>query len=211
MLRVGLTGPTGAGKSTVSGMLRARGIPVIDADRSAHALYVPGSPLVDGLVRAFGEGILDGEGGVDRRKLGAVVFADEAKLAKLGEIVHPRLLENLERDLDALEEGGEPVAVVEAALLLQWGPPLFIDVVVGVVAERNTRRNRLLASGLPPERVDARLDAQTDGAAVRAGADRVVVNEGDLDALESAVDALVREWVGPRNTHGGGNRRSRGG
>jgi len=191
MLRVGLTGPTGSGKSSVSAVLRDMGLPVIDADKVAHELYVPGSPTVAELARAFGDAVLTPEGGVDRARLGAAVFGDAEKLALLERIVHPLLLAELERRLAALESAGAPLAVVEAALLLKWGPPAFIDLVVGVTADRELRRERLAASGLDPAVVTARLDAQMGEEVLRRGSDMLVENEGSREALRAAAERLA--------------------
>jgi len=193
MLRVGLTGPAGSGKSTVARLLAARGTPVIDADRVAHELYVPGGELVRELAGAFGDGILDSRGGIDRARLGEIVFGDPAARETLNRIVHPPLLAELERRLDALEAGGTPVAILEAALLLQWGPPRFIGFVVGVSAPRALRRERLGAQGLSPEQVAARLDAQVDEAELALGSDLLLLNRGSLEELERQVEALAHE------------------
>lgn len=193
MLRAGLTGPAGAGKSTVARFLAARGIPVIDADRVAHELYVPGSPLVGELAAAFGTGILDAEGGIDRARLGAIVFADAGARERLDRIVHPPLLAEAERRLDAREAEGEEVAVLEAALLLQWGPPRWIEFVVGVSAPRAVRRERLRAQGVPPGLVEARLDAQVDEGELALGCDLLLLNRGTVEDLERQAEALAHE------------------
>lgn len=192
MLRVGLTGGAGSGKSTVAGMLLKRGFPVVDADRVAHGLYVPGSDVVANLVHVFGSVILDSGGGIDRKKLGRVVFESHDSLLALNDIVHPPLLRELDRILDRLEAEGETVAVLEAALLLQWGPPDFVNIVVGVIASPETRRKRLLAKGLTPEEADLRLEAQSDMDDLTQRVDILVENNGDKAALEREVDDLAR-------------------
>ena len=97
MLRVGLTGGIGCGKSTVAAMMRALGCHVIEADALAHKLIEPGQPAFQEVVRAFAADILDSDGRVDRARLGAIVFADVDKLLRLNSIVHPRVLKELER------------------------------------------------------------------------------------------------------------------
>jgi dephospho-CoA kinase len=193
MLRVGLTGPAGSGKSTVASLLAVRGFPVLDADRIAHELYVPGGPLVKELAEAFGEGVVDAKGGIDRVRLGEIVFSDPEALERLNRIVHPPLLEEIERRLDVLETEAHPVAVLEAALLLQWGPPPYIGFVVGVSAPRAQRRERLLAQGLSPALVAARLDAQLDDADLALGSDVLLFNRGTSEELERQVEALAHE------------------
>jgi len=193
MLRVGLTGPAGSGKSTVARLLAERGFPVLDADRIAHELYVPGSPLVKELEEAFGDEVLDERGGIDRARLGELVFTDPEARAALDRIVHPPLLKEIERRLGVLEAQGNPVAVLEAALLLQWGPPQYIGFVVGVSAPRARRRERLLAQGLSPGLVAARLDVQVDDTDLALGSDVLLLNRGTLKELEQQVEALAHE------------------
>ncbi len=194
MLRVGLTGAAGAGKSSVARGLAERGFPVIDADKVAHELYRPGSPLAESIVRTFGSGVRDAEGGIDRVALGAIVFSDRARREALDALVHPPLLDELRRRLDALAGAGHEAAVLEAALLLRWGPPDFVDLVVGVSAPRSVRRGRLLAQGLTSEDVERRLDLQVDEGELDRRADFVVVNDGDLDRLTRGIDDLAA-WL----------------
>ncbi len=193
---VGLTGEPGAGKSTVAALLAGAGYPVVDADRVAHELYVPGSPLVAALVAAFGPDIRDAGGGIDRAALGAAVFGRPAELATLNSIVHPPLLEELERRIEAARTAGERVLIVEAALLLQWGPPRFVDTVVGVLASAGTRRQRLRAAGLTPEAADRRLASHQGLAGEDPRLDHVIRNDGTRDELARRVEELARQ-LGP--------------
>ena len=189
MLRVGVTGPIAGGKSTVSRLLAAEGFPVVDADRVAHELYVPGSALVAALAREFGPDILDADGGIDRKALGAIVFADPERLAVLNRLVHPVLHTELERRLDALADAGHRVAVLEAALLLTWDARALVDFVVGVDAPRETRRARLVASGRAEQA--NRLDAQVEPDAFQDRVDLLLHNDGPLSHLEKLVHSLA--------------------
>jgi dephospho-CoA kinase len=206
MLRVGVTGGAASGKSTVTALLAERGFPVIDADRVAHDLYVPGSPVTASLAAAFGKEILDPAGGIDRDALGARVFGFPERLRILDGIVHPPLLDALAARLDAMEAGGAAAGVLEAALLLHWGPPGFVNVIVGVVASRETRRARMIAKGLSPEQVDARLRSQADWEHLSEQVDIVIDNNGDLAALarevDSLADALLRSTDGDAGPSG---------
>jgi dephospho-CoA kinase len=193
MLRVGLTGPAGSGKSTLAALLAARGFPVIDADGIAHALYSPGTPLAAVITAAFGDAVADGRGGIDRRALGDAVFADPARLDRLNAIVHPPLVLELDRRLRELAAAGVPAAVVDAALLLQWGAALPVDLVIGVTAPREERRRRLIAAGMDPARAERRLDAQVSDALLRRRADLLIDNGGDPGALEREADRIAAE------------------
>ena len=201
MLRVGLTGPIAAGKSTVAAVLADRGIPVLDADRLAHDLYAPGSDLARSIHDAFGDGVRTTDGGVDRRALGRIVFADPARLAELESLVHPSLLEELQRRFDELAREGHGVAVVDAALLMRWPRRSTVDLLVGVVADRAARAARLRDRGLDDEAVARRLDAQGDETRLRAEADVLLVNDGTLgelrDKAERLADDLVRRGEDP--------------
>src|SRR5579872_6191870 len=122
MLRVGLTGGIGCGKSTVAAMMRKLGCHVLDADELAHRLIEPGQPAYDDIVREFGREILDSTGRIDRAKLGAIVFADPGRRAKLESFIHPRIFEARAKELTTLEETDpHGVAVIEAALLVEAG------------------------------------------------------------------------------------------
>src|SRR5579864_3990494 len=122
MLRVGLTGGIGCGKSTVATMMRKLGCHVLDADELAHRLIEPGQPAYDDIVREFGREILDATGRIDRTKLGALVFADSDRRAKLESFIHPRIFEARAKELKALEEADpQGIAIVEAALLVEAG------------------------------------------------------------------------------------------
>lgn len=189
MLRVGLTGPMASGKSTVGDLFAAEGFPVIDADRVAHELYVPGSALVAALATEFGAEILDPQGRVDRRLLGARVFEDPILLERLNTLVHPVLHQELITRLGALETAGHTVAILEAALLLRWDARLLVDVVVGVTSPREVRRDRLRAVGRPHD--DARLDAQMTDQELRDAADFLIENDGPLWSLKKHVHSVA--------------------
>jgi dephospho-CoA kinase len=192
MLRVGVTGGAGAGKSTVTGLLAREGFPVVDADRVAHELYVPGSRVVEELVSVFGAEILLSDGTLDRAVLAEKVFGRPEHLGALDRIVHPPLLRALERRLDELEAEGVPVGILEAALLLQWGPPDFVNLIVGVVASRERRYRRLVAAGLSEDQAERRLESQADFEDLPRRVDIVIDNDGDLQTLRKEVRRLAR-------------------
>ena len=122
MLRVGLTGGIGCGKSTVANMMRELGCQVFDADQIARQVVEPGQPAYDAIVREFGREILLPNGGLDRAKIASVVFADPVRLARLNAIIHPRVLAQHDRDLEQLErEDPAGIGVVEAPLLIESG------------------------------------------------------------------------------------------
>ena len=191
---VGLTGGIGSGKSTVAGLLRDRGVPVIDADVVARDCVRPGSAVLAAVVDRFGPGVLDAVGALDRRRLAEVVFADPDARRDLEALTHPCIAAGVAAGLAELAAGSRPpaVAVVEHPLLVETGRTGDVDVVVVVEAPEADRIARVAASrGMADDEVRARIAVQADDATRRAAADHVLVNDGDLAALGRAVDALL--------------------
>lgn len=155
MLRLGLTGGIASGKSAVAGMLRESGFSVIDADSLAHSLIEPGHPAYEEAVSTFGSSILDTLGRVDRAKLGALVFADRAKLAALNAIVHPRVRAAIAAQFAEWAKQRKPkAAFVEAALLVEAGYLEDLDGLVVTWSRPQQQIERLKARGM--SEVDAR-------------------------------------------------------
>ena len=192
MLVVGLTGSIGTGKSTVAAMLAARGAWVVDADRIGHALQEPGPACHRQIAEAFGAEILEPDGRIDRRRLGARVFADPEARRRLEAIMHPAIWEACEREVRRAEAAGAPFSVVDAALILEAGQRHRFDVIVVVAAPEEVQMQRLAAErGLSEAEVRQRLQSQWSPALKAAHADVVIDNGGDLSATEAQVDRLV--------------------
>ncbi|BCW92700.1 MAG: dephospho-CoA kinase [Thermoanaerobaculum sp.] len=192
MLRVGLTGGLGAGKSTLARFLAQKGAAVRDADGVVEELYLPQGAAVLPLARAFGERILTAQGGVDREKLKALVAADPSALLMLNRIVHPLVRAEMARWFEELEHRPQSplVAVVEAALLVETGSFRQYHRLVVVTAPASVRRERAAASGLSPEVVRRLMEAQADDETKRKVAHYVVDNSGTLAELEAKAEAL---------------------
>ena len=188
MITLGLTGAIAAGKSEVARLLAARGAFLVDADRVAQETYAPGGPAYDAVVRAFGPEVVAPDGAIDRRRLGALVFADAARLKQLTDIVWPPTTESLAAIIRRQAEAGTRVLVLEAAVLLQAGWDRLVDEVWLVRAPLAAARQRLQRSrGLTPDEVEARLGAAAapDPARAHVGID----NDAGLADLEAKVDA----------------------
>ena len=196
MLRIGLTGGIGSGKSTVSGLLAARGAVIVDADRIAREVVEPGTPGLAAVVDAFGDSVLTSAGALDRPALAAVVFADADARRRLDGIVHPLV----HRRATELAEAAPADAVVvhDVPLLVETGQGSSYDVVVVVVADLGTRIARLVARGLPEDDARARIAAQATDEQRRAVADVVLDNSGTTDDLAAQVDRFWAEHVEPR-------------
>jgi dephospho-CoA kinase len=196
---IGLTGGIGTGKSTVSRMLAELGAVVIDADAVGHQIYAPDMPAWRELVQAFGEAILQPDRTVDRRALGAIVFADPEALRTLNRIVHPKMFARMaELIAEHRRRGGMPAIVVEAAVLIEanWTP--LVDCVWVVVASEAAVIDRLARQRqLSPEQVRARLAAQLPEAERLKHAHEVIRNDGSLDEVRAAVQAAWRRLCRP--------------
>ncbi|MEU4095678.1 dephospho-CoA kinase [Streptomyces sp. NPDC026673] len=186
MVKVGLTGGIGAGKSEVSRLLSSYGAVLVDADRIAREVVEPGTPGLAAVVAEFGEGVLTAEGALDRPKLGGIVFADPERLRALNAIVHP-----LVRDRSAaLEQAAGPDAVVvhDVPLLAENGLAPLYDLVVVVDAAPETQLDRLVRlRGMTEEDARSRMAAQATREQRLAVADVVIDNDGPLEALEPRV------------------------
>lgn len=188
-LRVGLTGGLAGGKSTVAGWLRDAGFTVIDADRLVAELYKPGGEGVEAVRSLLGAEMIDSEGGVDRAKVAARVFADHAARHNLEKAVHPMVRRRFE-EIAARTEG---VVVLEATLLVEAGYGPMFDFIVTVEADAETRLRRAMARGLDEASARARLVAQGDGEERKNAAHRVIDNCRDLSYLRRQVDELIEE------------------
>ena len=165
MLRVGLTGGIGCGKSTIAAIMSELGCHIINADKMAHALIAPGEPAYDEVVRQFGKQVLRPDGGIDRARLASIVFDDPKKLAALNAIVHPRVLREIDHEFDRLG-ASDPrgVAVVEAALLIEAGYHHKLDRLVLATCTREQQLERLtnaaFGRAMPREQAEKRIAAQ---------------------------------------------------
>ncbi|MCZ6844131.1 MAG: dephospho-CoA kinase [SAR324 cluster bacterium] len=198
ILVVGLTGGIASGKSSVSRLLAEKGAHVIDADSVGHRVIAPDGEAHAEVVAAFGEGILAGDGTIDRRKLGALVFAGKAQLERLNAISHPRMAALMGREIEALRARAQapPLIVLDAAILLEAGWDVLCDEVWVVAAAPEVAVARLMArDGFAREEAQARLDAQMSNEQRGARAQRVIRNDGDLADLHRQVESIWREAV----------------
>ena len=184
MLRVGLTGGLASGKSTVAALFRDLGAFHIDADAIAHDLLSAGGRARDEVAARFGKGIVAEDGSIDRKRLAAVVFSDPRALADLNAIVHPKVREEIARRIARHEEGLDPapIAIVDAALLVEAGVRRDLDALVVVSCRPETQIARAVArGGLTEEEARARIAAQAPAGAKLDAADYVIDNEGTLE------------------------------
>ncbi|MEU5905729.1 dephospho-CoA kinase [Micromonospora sp. NPDC047467] len=196
MLRVGLTGGIGSGKSAVAARLVELGAVLIDADRVAREVVAPGTEGLAEIVAAFSERVLDADGALDRAALGAVVFADEAARRRLEAITHPRVRARTAELMAAAAP--DAIVVNDVPLLVEVGLAPTYHLVVVVQTAVATRLERLTRNrGMDRAEAERRIAAQTDDARRRAAADVVLTNDASLAALHAAVDALWRQRLQP--------------
>ncbi|RZU25479.1 dephospho-CoA kinase [Streptomyces sp. BK239] len=192
MLKVGLTGGIGAGKSEVSRLLVECGAVLIDADRIAREVVAPGTPGLAAIVETFGEGVLAADGSLDRPRLGSLVFADPDKLAALNAVVHP-LVGARSAELEAAAPV-DAVVVHDVPLLTENGLAPLYDVVVVVDAAPETQLDRLVRlRGMTEDDARARMAAQATREQRREIADVVIDNDVPLAELRARVKDV---WAG---------------
>jgi dephospho-CoA kinase len=198
VLRIGLTGGIGSGKSTVSQLLERRGAVIVDADVIAREVVEPGTPGLAAVAEEFGSGVLAPDGSLDRPALAAVVFADPEARRRLDAIVHP--LVRARATAVASAAPSDAVVVNDVPLLVETGQAAAYDLVLVVEADPGTRVARLVQRGLTAEDARARMAAQATDEQRRAVADVVLDNSGTPAELEAQVDRFWAERVVPALT-----------
>lgn len=189
----GLTGGSGAGKSAAAALLRQNGFGWVDADAVYRGLCVPGSALLDALHLAFGD-ILTSDGALDRPKLAKIVFSDADRLQQLNDITRPHIWQASEAEFQRLAGQGIDRILYDAPTLFQTGFDQSCDAVIGVIARREIRIQRIMQrDGLSESAAAARIDAQPDSEFYRARCDFVLENDGSLDDLQKQVQDLCRK------------------
>ena len=193
MLRIGLTGGIGSGKSTVSALFEARGVRVIDADRIAHELTARPGQLLDAVVARFGPDILAPDGTLDRSRLREIVFSDPARREALEALLHPPIIAELRRRGDSAPG---PYVLLAIPLLIEKDLSGLCDRVLVVHAGQRLRHRRIRDRDGLDDEVIARIMASQVGDAERlAAADDVIVNEGDIASLERSVETQHRRYL----------------
>lgn len=189
---MGLTGGIASGKSTVSALLAAKGARLVDADVIAREVMLPGHPVLEAVVRHFGQDLLQEDGTLNRSKLGEIVFHDEAARRKLNELTHPAIRAEIREQMDSLERehpGG--LVVADIPLLYESGLQEMFERILVVYAPRETQLERLMArNALKREQAEARLDSQMDIEIKRGLADYVVDNSQGPEETRMQVELL---------------------
>jgi dephospho-CoA kinase len=192
-LRIGLTGGIASGKTTVAQRFVELGIPVIDADEAARAVVAPGQPGLAEVVANFGSNVLTANGELDRRTLRDVVFSDASQRSKLEAILHPLILNHMERQASTAIG---PYLVMAIPLLVEGGGPDQVDRILVVDVDEDTQLQRLMARDSSSiEQARAILAAQASRATRLKAADDVIVNSGSVSELRHAVDQMHQRYL----------------
>lgn len=196
MLRIGLTGGIGAGKSTVAERLRELGATIVDADRLAREVVEPGTPGLAAVVEAFGAGVLLPDGRLNRPALGRIVFGDADQRARLNGILHPLIGARTQAVID--DAPADAVLVHDIPLLVENGLAAGFALVIVVDAPESERVRRLVEDrGMSPEDARARIGAQATDEERRAVADVWIDNSGSPADTRAQVDACWRDRIEP--------------
>ena len=204
MLTIGLTGNVASGKTKAADRWRERGVVVIDADRLGHEVLREDLAARAALVEAFGQGVLGPDGAVDRGALGERAFADPEATRRLNAIVHPPLLARLDRELAAARAAGHAIAVVDAALVFEFGIDAAMDVNVLVTAPRGVRAERLRARGLDEARIERIMASQMPDAEKAESCVFVIENGGSIEDLRARADEVLDAIRAGRDTNNRG-------
>jgi dephospho-CoA kinase len=197
-LLVGLTGSIATGKSTVSRMFAHLGARVLDADLLAREVVMPGQPAYLKIVEEFGHGVVQDDGTLDRKALGAIVFAEPARRKRLEEITHPAIAARQQRILSVLdEEAFEGIVIWDVALLFETGGVAKMDRVVVVATDPETELARLMArDGMAEADARARMASQMPVAEKAKRAHYVIDNSGDRAHTEGQVKVVYEALLG---------------
>jgi dephospho-CoA kinase len=195
MLKVGLTGSIAVGKSFVLGVLAELGCRVLDADRTAREVVAPGTPGLKALIDEFGNEILRDDGTLDRIRLGAIVFSDEARRLKLNSILHPFIIAAQDDQIQQWEiETPDGIAVVDAALMIESGGYRRFDKLVVVHCRPGIQLERLvLRDGLSPEEAERRIAAQMSQAEKMKHADFLIDTSDGFESAREQTEAVFRQ------------------
>lgn len=189
---IGITGPTGAGKSTVSKGFAKLGYTTIDADELYHSMLIPPSDCLDAIRREFGDAIFTPDGLLNRRALAALVFADKNTLERLNATVLPIVIDRMRKIIRELDERGEKVLIVDAPTLIESGFHKECDFVLSISAPEDVRIARIQArDGIDEQRATARVRGQKGDDFYRAASDAFIYADGNAEQLFAKALAAI--------------------
>lgn len=193
---IGLTGGIGTGKSTVSEYLKTKGITIVDADKTAHEITEPGSPVLNELAGVFGDDIILEGDVLDRKKLASRAFSSVENTKKLEGITHGAIKEEMARQIEAAKERKEKIVFIDAPLLVESGLHKLCDAVWVVTADIDVRISRIKdRDGMTEDEITARISRQLSDSERNSYADELIDNSGGKDALYKEIEQLLCRYV----------------
>ena len=195
---IGLTGPSGAGKTTLCNIADEFSIKSIDTDAVYHSLLLPPSLCLDELVTEFGKQILYPDGKLNRAALASIVFDEQdterAKLAKLGKITHKYVLEESRKIIRSADDRGEAAIIVDAPALYESGFDKECDFVICLLADKKLRLSRIIdRDHISEDKASARLESQKDDSFYSSRAHHVITNNGDSSSMRADLQKILRD------------------
>ncbi|MGE6611356.1 dephospho-CoA kinase [Peribacillus sp. NPDC076916] len=192
---IGITGGIASGKSTVSLYLQELGFTIVDADLASRAVVEPGEEAYHQVVKAFGEDILLPDGGIDRVKLGSIIFNDQEKRLLLNGIVHPAVRKWMRLKTEEALSSGEETVFMDIPLLFESKLTFMVEKTLLIYVDEQVQLQRLMnRNGLSETEALARINSQMPLADKKALADAVVDNNGDINETKRQVKSILREW-----------------
>lgn len=198
MFVIGITGGIGSGKSTVAGLLREAGLPVLDADKISHSVTQSQGSAIPEIREVFGSSYIKEDGALDRKMTADLVFHDKKALDRLSLIVHKHTLDQMATYLKELTASGEKVAVLDVPIPVKEGFLDRCDLVINVVADPEIRLERLLGRGLSQTDAERRMAIQMPPESYSDLADLDISNNGDFDQLRSDINQFMDQELGSR-------------
>lgn len=191
---IGMTGPTGSGKSTVGKLLCEKGFKIVDADKVARRVTEKGSPVLAALSSAFGDDILLESGELDRAALAEKAFSDKENLDKLNSITHPAIIDLIKQEIETLKSNGENRIILDAPQLFEAGAQKLCDFILSVLADKEIRLERIkLRDNISDEQALSRINAQKSDDFFVEKSDFVIYNNWDAESLPAQIDLLIEQ------------------
>lgn len=192
---IGLTGSIASGKSTVANMLKANGLPIVDADLVAREVVEPGTPVLKKIAEVFGQDILTDDGNLNRGKLGSLIFHDETKRKMLNDIIHPAIRQEMLRRRDEYIAKGEKTVIMDIPLLFESKLQHFVEKILVVSVTEEIQLKRLMdRNQLSKEEALARISTQLPLSIKEQGADAVVYNNSTFEETEKQLVTILKNW-----------------
>ena len=189
---IGLTGQSGAGKTTLSKYLADRGVAIINADLISRKVTSENSDCLGEIAKKFGDAVLDG-GKLNRKALASIVFSDKAKLLELEQIIFPYIIAGFEKNINNLADSGAEYILLDAPTLFESGADKFCDYVISVLAKKEVRTSRIVErDNLTETEAKQRIQAQHDDEFYKSRSDYIIQNDENLEKLENIAEEIWR-------------------